>query len=113
MTGTPRVRDLPAPRRAQGMIAPIMGRVFAWPYRIGLAGLHRAGFRPWHLTVLSLVGNVAAGWLLLTGRRFVPAMVLIAAGLLDIERRLARTGRAAERSAAVHMHLGDPVGFHG
>jgi CDP-diacylglycerol--glycerol-3-phosphate 3-phosphatidyltransferase len=84
MTGTPRVRDLPAPRRAQGMIAPIMGRVFAWPYRIGLAGLHRAGFRPWHLTVLSLVGNVAAGWLLLTGRRFVPAMVLIAAGLLDI-----------------------------
>jgi CDP-diacylglycerol--glycerol-3-phosphate 3-phosphatidyltransferase len=84
MTRTPRVRDLPAPRRAQGMIAPAMGRILAWPYRIGLAGLHRAGFHPWHLTVLSLAGNVTAGWLLLTGRRFLPAIVLIVAGLLDI-----------------------------
>ena len=35
-----------------------------------------------------------------------------AAGLLDVERRLARAGRAAQRSAAVHVDLGDPVGFH-
>jgi CDP-diacylglycerol--glycerol-3-phosphate 3-phosphatidyltransferase len=84
MTRTPRMRDLPAPRRAQGMIAPVMGKVLAWPYRFGLSGLHRAGFRPWHLTVLSLMWNVAAGLLLLTGRRFLPAIVLVVAGLLDI-----------------------------
>jgi CDP-diacylglycerol--glycerol-3-phosphate 3-phosphatidyltransferase len=55
-----------------------------WPYRFGLAGLLRAGLRPWHLTLLSLVGNVIAGWLLLTGRRLVPAVVLAVAGMLDI-----------------------------
>ena len=41
----PRVRDLPAPRRAQGFIAPLFRQVFAWPYRAALAGLYRAGFR--------------------------------------------------------------------
>jgi len=66
------------------MIGPAAGRMFAWPYRAILAGLVRAGFRPWHLTVLSLAGNLAAGWLLLTDRRILPAIVLFVAGLLDV-----------------------------
>jgi CDP-diacylglycerol--glycerol-3-phosphate 3-phosphatidyltransferase len=81
---TPRVRDLPAPRRAKGFIGPAMSKVFAWPFRLGLAGLLKAGLHPWHLTVLSLVGNVIAAWLLLAGQRLVPAIVLAVAGLLDI-----------------------------
>jgi CDP-diacylglycerol--glycerol-3-phosphate 3-phosphatidyltransferase len=81
---TRRMRDLPAPRRAEGIIAPAFGRVMTWPYRFGLAGLLRAGLRPWHLTLLSLVSNVIAGSLLLTGRRLVPAVMLAAAGVLDI-----------------------------
>jgi len=66
------------------MIAPLFGVVFAWPYRLGLKGLHRAGFRPWQLTLLSLVANAAIGWLILTGRLFLPGLLLMVAGLLDI-----------------------------
>jgi CDP-diacylglycerol--glycerol-3-phosphate 3-phosphatidyltransferase len=81
---TPRVRDMPAPRRAKGLVGPAMAKVFAWPFRWALAGFLKAGFHPWHLTVLSLVGNVIAAWLLLTGQRALPAVVLIVAGLLDV-----------------------------
>jgi CDP-diacylglycerol--glycerol-3-phosphate 3-phosphatidyltransferase len=81
---TPRVRDMPAPRRAKGLVGPAMAKIFAWPFRLVLAGLLKAGFHPWHLTVLSLVGNVFAAWLLLTGQRALPAVVLIVAGLLDV-----------------------------
>jgi CDP-diacylglycerol--glycerol-3-phosphate 3-phosphatidyltransferase len=49
-----------------------------------LHALYRAGFRPWELTLLSLVTNVVIGWLLIAGHRFVPGMLLIVAGLLDI-----------------------------
>src|SRR5437667_7493707 len=80
----PRLRDMPAPRKSRGMIAPLFGVVFAWPYRLGLKGLHRAGFRPWQLTLLSLVANAAIGWLILTGRLFLPGLLLMVAGLLDI-----------------------------
>src|SRR5205823_6126950 len=41
-------------------------------------------FRPWQLTLGSLAVNVAVGWLLLSGRRFVPGMLLIPAGVLDV-----------------------------
>jgi CDP-diacylglycerol---glycerol-3-phosphate 3-phosphatidyltransferase len=82
--GTPRIRDLPAPRRNRSIIGPLFQKVFAWPYRVTLAGLHRAGVRPWHLTVASLLTNVVIGWLLLTHRRFLPGMLLIPAGLFDI-----------------------------
>jgi CDP-diacylglycerol--glycerol-3-phosphate 3-phosphatidyltransferase len=81
---TPRVRDMPAPRRAKGLVGPAMAKLFAWPFRWALAGLLKAGFHPWHLTVLSLVGNVIAAWLLLQGQRALPAVVLLVAGLLDV-----------------------------
>ena len=82
--GPPRIRDLPAPRRNRSIIGPLFQKVFAWPYRVALAGLHRAGIRPWHLTVASLLTNVVIGWLLLTHRRFLPGILLIPAGLFDI-----------------------------
>jgi len=66
------------------MISPLFRRVFAWPYRVALAGLLRAGFRAWQITVLSLVCNVVAGWLLVAGQRFIPGMLLLVAGILDI-----------------------------
>jgi CDP-diacylglycerol--glycerol-3-phosphate 3-phosphatidyltransferase len=84
MTRTPRMRDLPAPRRAQGRSAPVMGKVLAWPYRWALSMLLRAGFRPAQITFLSLAVNVVVGWMLVDGQRFTPAMLLIVAGLLDI-----------------------------
>ena len=81
---TPRMRDLPMPRRSKGAIAPLFRIVFAWPYRVALAGLYRAGIKPWHLTVASLVNNAVVGWLLLTDRRLLPGLLLLPAGLLDI-----------------------------
>src|SRR5207237_7552131 len=69
---------------AKGMTAPLFRIVFAWPYRLGLKGLHAAGFRPWQLTGLSLVANAVIGWLILSGRLFISGLLLIAAGLLDI-----------------------------
>jgi CDP-diacylglycerol--glycerol-3-phosphate 3-phosphatidyltransferase len=72
------------PRRAKGAIAPFFRVVFAWPYRIALAGLYRLGLKPWYLTLASLATNVVVGWLLLTDRRFLPGLLLLPAGLLDI-----------------------------
>jgi phosphatidylglycerophosphate synthase len=66
------------------VIGPLFRWVFQWPYRAALAGLYRLGFRAWQLTILSLLVNVAAGWLLLTGRRLVPGFLLLLAGMLDI-----------------------------
>ncbi|MGH2662840.1 MAG: CDP-alcohol phosphatidyltransferase family protein [Actinomycetota bacterium] len=80
----PRMRDLPAPRHNPSVIGPLFRWVFQWPYRWALAGLYRVGFRAWHLTALSLVANVVVGVLLLTGRRLLPGLLLIPAGLLDV-----------------------------
>ncbi len=80
----PRVRDLPAPRRNQSFIGPLFRNVFAWPYRLALAGFYRAGFRGWHLTMLSLATNAVIGWLLISGRFFVSGLLLMVAGLFDI-----------------------------
>jgi CDP-diacylglycerol--glycerol-3-phosphate 3-phosphatidyltransferase len=80
----PRIRDLPAPRRNKSFIGPLFHGVFKWPYRWALAGLYRAGFRPWQLSLLSLASNIAVGWLLITGRFFVSGLLLIVAGLFDI-----------------------------
>jgi CDP-diacylglycerol--glycerol-3-phosphate 3-phosphatidyltransferase len=80
----PRIRDLPAPRKNPSVIGPLFRWVFQWPYRAALAGLYRVGFRAWQLTILSLLVNLAAGWLLLTGRRLVPGFLLLLAGMLDI-----------------------------
>lgn len=79
-----RVRDMPAPRRATGLAARPMRWAFTWPYRVVLAGVYRAGFRPWQLTLLGLATNVWIGVLLLRGDRLVPGLLLIPAGLLDI-----------------------------
>jgi CDP-diacylglycerol--glycerol-3-phosphate 3-phosphatidyltransferase len=80
----PRIRDMPAPRQATGLAAKPMRWVFTWPYRVVLAGAYRAGFRPWHLTLMALATNVWVGVLLLRGDRLVPGLLLIPAGLLDV-----------------------------
>ena len=72
------------PRRSKGAIAPVFRIVFAWPYRVALAGLYRARVLPLQLTLASLATNVALGLLLLTGRRLLPGLLLLPAGLLDI-----------------------------
>ena len=33
---------------------------------MALAGLYRAGFRPWQLSLLSLASNIVVGWLLIS-----------------------------------------------
>jgi CDP-diacylglycerol--glycerol-3-phosphate 3-phosphatidyltransferase len=75
---------MPGPRRPQSIIGPLFQRVFTWPYRLALAGLYRAGFYPWQLTFLSVAANGVVGYLLVSGRRFVPGLLLGVAGLLDI-----------------------------
>jgi CDP-diacylglycerol--glycerol-3-phosphate 3-phosphatidyltransferase len=80
----PRVRDMPAPRRNRSIIGPLFQRVFTWPYRITLAGLYRAGVRPWQLTLASVAMNVVVGWLLLTDQFFMAGILLLPAGLLDV-----------------------------
>ncbi|HEX2031762.1 MAG TPA: CDP-alcohol phosphatidyltransferase family protein [Actinomycetota bacterium] len=81
---TPRMRDLPPPRENPSIIGPLFRWIFQWPYRFALFVLHRAGFRPYQLTLLSLAGNAVVGYLLLTGRRFLPGILLLPAGLFDI-----------------------------
>lgn len=61
-----------------------MGKVFAWPFRLLLAGAYRLGLRPLQLTLCSLGTNVVIGWLLLSDRRLVPGILLIPAGLFDV-----------------------------
>ena len=96
-----RVRDMPAPRQATGLAAKPMRWVFTWPYRLALAGVYRAGFRPWHLTLLALATNAVVGVLLLRGDRLVPGLLLIPAGLLDIlDGAVARLRGEASRLGA-------------
>jgi CDP-diacylglycerol---glycerol-3-phosphate 3-phosphatidyltransferase len=83
------------------VIGPLFRQVFKWPYRVALAGLYRAGFHAWQLTLLSLAANGVIGWLLLTGRRFVPGMLLLVGGLLDVfDGGLARLRGEASRAGA-------------
>jgi CDP-diacylglycerol--glycerol-3-phosphate 3-phosphatidyltransferase len=99
--GPPKVRDVPAPRRTGGAIGPLFRTVFKWPYRIALAGLYRAGFKPWQLTMLSLATNIVIGWLFVAGDRLVPGLLLMVAGLFDIfDGGLARLRGEASRSGA-------------
>ncbi|MBI4261490.1 MAG: CDP-alcohol phosphatidyltransferase family protein [Actinobacteria bacterium] len=82
--GAARIRDMPAPRRSVSVIAPLLRAVFAWPFRFALAGLYRAGVRPWHLTVASLVTNVVVAWLILEGLGILPGFLLLLGGLFDV-----------------------------
>jgi phosphatidylglycerophosphate synthase len=96
-----RVRDMPAPRETKGLAGPAMRFLFTWPYRAGLAGLYRLGVRPWQLTIASLLTNAVVGALFLTGRRFVPALLLVAAGVFDIfDGGVARLRGEERRSGA-------------
>ena len=96
-----RVRDMPPPRKASGILAPALRAVFAWPFRWALSMLYRAGFRPTQITLLSLAMNVVAGWLLITARRLLPAWLLLLAGLLDIfDGALARLRQEDSRAGA-------------
>ncbi len=65
-------------------MGPLFRWLFQWPYRWALAGISRLGFRAWQLTLLSLLTNLAVGALLLSGRRLLPGLLLLPAGLLDI-----------------------------
>jgi CDP-diacylglycerol---glycerol-3-phosphate 3-phosphatidyltransferase len=95
------IRDMPAPRTTQGVAGRAMRFVFTWPFRLILAVVYRVGFRPWQLTLLSLLTNVAIGWLLLGGRRFLPGLLLIPAGLFDIlDGAVARLRGEERRSGA-------------
>jgi CDP-diacylglycerol--glycerol-3-phosphate 3-phosphatidyltransferase len=58
--------------------------LFRWPFKLILAGAYRAGFRAWQLTVLSLATNVVIGWLLVSGERLLPGILLIPAGVFDV-----------------------------
>lgn len=114
--GTPKVRDLPGPRAARGLAGPMVARIAAWPYRMALAGVHRVGFRPWHLTALSLLTNVAVGAVLLADRYVLAGLLLIPAGVFDVfDGGLARLrGEASRRGAmldAVNDRLSDAIVF--
>lgn len=98
----PRIRDLPPPREQPSAAGPLLRWLFQWPYRWALAGLYRAGFRAWHLTVLSLVANAVIAGLLLTGRRLLPGLLLLAAGLFDVfDGGVARLRGEASRKGAL------------
>lgn len=102
---------MPAPRRSEGVTGAAMGWIFAWPYRVALAGLYRAGVRPWQLSLASLATNVAIGWLLLTGLRLVPGLLLIPAGLFDVfDGGVARLRGEAKRAGAFLDSFLDRVG---
>lgn len=92
---------MPAPRPTQGVAGRAMRFVFTWPFRVILAGAYRAGFRPWQLTLLSLATNAVIGGLLLTGRRLLPGLLLIPAGLFDVlDGAVARLRGEERRSGA-------------
>ena len=80
----PRIRDMPAPRESTGLAAKPMRAVFTWPYRLVLAGAYRAGFRPWHLTLMALLTNMVMGAMLLRGEYLIAGLLLIPGGLFDI-----------------------------
>jgi len=107
---------VPAPRRNQSAIGPLFQATFAWPYRFGVAGLCRLGARAWHVTLASLGCNIAAGWLLVDGQRFLPGVLLLPAGILDIldggvARQRGEAGRAGAFLDSVLDRVSDFIVF--
>lgn len=97
----PKIRDMPAPRKSEGAAGGAMQRIFAWPYRGILAFLLWAGIRPYQLTLLSLVLNIAVGALIVMGDWLVAGLLLIAAGLADVfDGSVARQRGEEKRSGA-------------
>ncbi len=98
---TPRLRDMPAPRKSGGAAGGAAQRAFAWPYRAILAFLLWTGIRPWQLTLLSLALTVATGALIVAGAWLAAGLVLLAAGLADVfDGSVARQRGEAGRSGA-------------
>jgi phosphatidylglycerophosphate synthase len=95
------VRDLPPPRKNESAAGGAMQRIFDLPYRGILAFLIWTGIRPWQLTLLSLVLNVASGWQILEGNWLVAGLLLLVAGLCDVfDGSVARHRGEARRSGA-------------
>jgi CDP-diacylglycerol---glycerol-3-phosphate 3-phosphatidyltransferase len=93
---------MPAPRENLSVAGPVFQWTFQWPYRFALWGLYRLGVRPWQLSILSLIGNAICGVLLLTGRRFLPGILLLPAGLFDVfDGGVARLRGEASRTGAL------------
>lgn len=78
------VASQPPPRRAEGLAAPALRAVFAWPFRVALAGLVRLRVTPNQLTLLSLASYLAVSGMLAAGWRFLPGILLIPSALFDI-----------------------------
>jgi CDP-diacylglycerol--glycerol-3-phosphate 3-phosphatidyltransferase len=112
----PRLRDLPAPRRNESAAGSTMQRLFAWPYRALLAFLLWTGVRAWQLTVLSLVLNGVAGWLIVRGSWFAAGVVLVLAGSADVldgsvARQRGESGRSGAFLDAVLDRIADAIVF--
>jgi CDP-diacylglycerol--glycerol-3-phosphate 3-phosphatidyltransferase len=97
----PKVRDMPAPRKSDGAAGGAMRKIFKWPFRAALALLLWTGIRPWHLTLLSLILNVAVGRLIITGDWALAGVLLTIAGLCDVfDGAIARHRGEVRRSGA-------------
>jgi CDP-diacylglycerol---glycerol-3-phosphate 3-phosphatidyltransferase len=97
----PRVRDMPAPRKNESAAGGAMQRLLAWPYRAILAFLIWTGVRPWHLTLLSPVFIVLAGWQIVVGNWLVAGFLLLVGSLLDVfDGSVARHRGEEKRSGA-------------
>lgn len=97
----PRVRDLPKPRKNESAAGGAVQWAFQWPYRAILAFLIWARVRPWHLTLLAVLLNVATGALILSNRWFAAGVVLVTAGLCDVfDGSVARHRGEQKRSGA-------------
>jgi len=92
---------MPPPREGDGAAAPMMRRVFDWPFRAILAGVMALRLSAMQLTFLGLATNGVIGWLLVEGRGFVPGLLLIPAGLFDLlDGAVARLRGTASRFGA-------------
>lgn len=92
---------MPAPRKSEGAAGGAMQRIFSWPYRGILAFLLWTGIRPYQLTLLSLVLNIAVGTLIVSGEWLVAAVLLFLAGLADVfDGSVARQRGEEKRSGA-------------
>lgn len=99
----PKVRDLPAPRKAEGAAGGAVQRIFTWPYRAILAFLLWIRVRPWQLTLLSLVLNAVVGWLIVAGDWFVAGWLLLVAGLCDVFDGSVARQRGEDRRSGAFM----------
>lgn len=98
---TPRVRDIPPPRKSEGAAGGAVQTIFAWPYRAILAFLIWTGVRPYQLTLTSLILNAVTGALIVLGYWLVAGVVLLLASLCDVfDGSVARHRGEARRSGA-------------